>query len=117
MGKKPKESKPETPNSPPSNNIYKTLFGTTTIQDPNDPSSVSIFSDSNPFRTKPTNESQNLQQILQLDINSPPKNHTHIPNSPNKLLSKRKRKDKQKIDQDDSYIELEVKKSKLENGR
>ncbi|KAJ0857375.1 putative RNA recognition motif domain, nucleotide-binding alpha-beta plait domain superfamily [Helianthus annuus] len=116
MGKKPKESKPETPNSPPSNSIFKTLFGITNIQEPNDPSSVSIFSDSNPFRTKPTNESQKLQQILQLDIDSPQKNHTQIPNSPNKLLSKRKRKDKQKIDQDDSDIELEVKKSKLENA-
>ncbi|KAF5772564.1 putative RNA recognition motif domain, nucleotide-binding alpha-beta plait domain superfamily [Helianthus annuus] len=116
MGKKPKESKPETPNSPPSNSIFKTLFGITNIQEPNDPSSVSIFSDSNPFRTKPTNESQKLQQILQLDIDSPQKNHTQIPNSPNKLLSKRKRKDKQKIDQDDSDIESEVKKSKLENA-
>ncbi|KAK1408353.1 hypothetical protein QVD17_40064 [Tagetes erecta] len=75
MGKK---SKPEIPNSsspPPfsssssdnnNNNIFKSLFN---LQQPNDPTSVSIFSDSNPFRTKPTNKSQ---QFLQLDKSPKP---------------------------------------------
>ncbi|KAJ0616085.1 hypothetical protein HanIR_Chr02g0086601 [Helianthus annuus] len=68
MGKKKsKEPKPEIPNSSPqpsSDNIFKSLFGST-HQEPNDPSSVSIFSDSNPFRSKPTKDSQKDPQILQ----------------------------------------------------
>ncbi|KAI3716732.1 hypothetical protein L1987_67820 [Smallanthus sonchifolius] len=95
MGKKSKESKSEIPNySPPpsSDSIFKTLFGSS-LQQPNDQTSVSIFSDSNPFRSKPTNESQNLQQVLQSNVD------TQILNSSNSV----------------SDIELEVKKSKVEN--
>ncbi|KAI7744833.1 hypothetical protein M8C21_018225, partial [Ambrosia artemisiifolia] len=97
MGKNPKEPNLETPNPSPSNtnNIFKSLFGTNN-QEPNDPSSVSIFSDSNPYRTKPTNQSQTLQQVLRLDVDSPQKNHTQIPNSSNN--------------------ELDIKKLKWENG-
>ncbi|KAI3823585.1 hypothetical protein L1987_05024 [Smallanthus sonchifolius] len=105
MGKKSKESKSEIPNSSPppsSDNIFKTLFGSS-LQQPNDQTSVSIFSDSNPFRSKPTNESQKPQQVLQLNVDTPPKNDTQIPNSSN-------------IVTDDSDIELDVKKSKVENG-
>ncbi|KAI3822325.1 hypothetical protein L1987_09914 [Smallanthus sonchifolius] len=111
MGKKPNESKPEIPN------IFKSLFGTS-LQESDDLTSVSIFSDSNPFRTKLTDESQKLQQVLRLDIDSPLKKDPQIPDSSNKLLSKRKRKEKlpNNIDRDDSDIELDVKKSKLETG-
>ncbi|KAI3687628.1 hypothetical protein L1987_81328 [Smallanthus sonchifolius] len=111
MGKKPNESKPETPN------IFKSLFGTN-LQEPDDPTSVSIFSDSNRFRTKLTDESQKLQQVLRLDIDSPLKKDPQIPNPPNKLLSKRKRNQNfpENTDRDDSDIELDVKKSKLETG-
>lgn len=114
MGKKSKEPKPEIPNSSSSSaNIFKSLFNLDDIQEPNNPTSQdSIFSDSNPFRSKPTNESEKLQHILHLDIDSPQKDDTHIPNSSNKLLIKRKRNSKN-IDSDD---ELEVKKSKVEYG-
>lgn len=98
MGKKPK---PENPNSPPNssnNNIFKSLFGNE-IEEPNNP----LFSDSNPFRTK----SQNLQKLLQLDIDSPLTNKTHIPDSP----KKRKRTEKSP-----EPIELDVKKLKSETG-
>ncbi|KAK9079573.1 hypothetical protein SSX86_001246 [Deinandra increscens subsp. villosa] len=107
MGKKPKDFKPETPDSSASShNIFKSLFATN-LQQPNDPSSVSIFSDSTPFRTKLTDESHKLQQVLRLDVDSPQKPHPQIPNSSNKLPIKRKR--------NDSDIELDVKKSKVES--
>ncbi|KAK1436313.1 hypothetical protein QVD17_02092 [Tagetes erecta] len=111
MGQNPNKSNP---NSPSSHNIFKSLFG---LQQPNDP--VSIFSDSNPFRTKLTHESQKLLQVLRLDVDSPLKKHTQIPNSSTKLLSKRKRKQKlldNSSDRDESDVELDVKKSKLEIG-
>nr|XP_043630515.1 RNA-binding protein 34 [Erigeron canadensis] len=122
MGKKNKESNPENPNNPStpasSNNIFKSLFNL----DQNSPKD-SIFSDSNPFRaTKPVKESRQkqLQEILHLDIDSPQNNDTQIPKSAdNKLLSKRKRKEKiptKDFGSDGSDIEAEVKKSKIEDG-
>ncbi|KAI3792287.1 hypothetical protein L2E82_06162 [Cichorium intybus] len=124
MGKKPKESKAEIPNSSssaPSGNIFKSLFGGG-VEEPNNPTTDSIFSDSNPFRSKPTKESQSipqkLQEVLRLDIDSPQKNDANIPDSVNTLLSKRKRKEKlpEYIGSDDSDIEADVKKSKVEKG-
>ncbi|KAL7594246.1 hypothetical protein Lser_V15G27519 [Lactuca serriola] len=124
MGKKSKESKAEIPNSSasaPSGNIFKSLFGGG-LEEPNNPTSDSIFSDSNPFRSKPANESQSipqkLQEVLRLDIDSPQKNDAKIPDSVNTLPSKRKRKEKlpESIDSDDSDIEGDVKKSKKEKG-
>ncbi|MFS7914568.1 putative RNA recognition motif domain, nucleotide-binding alpha-beta plait domain superfamily [Helianthus anomalus] len=113
MGKKKsKEPKPEIPNSSPqpsSDNIFKSLFGST-HQEPNDPSSVSIFSDSNPFRTKPTKDSQKDPQILQPNTIIPQNNDTQIPNSPNNPLNKKKNeKSSKKVDQD-------TKKSNIPNG-
>ncbi|KAD5508367.1 hypothetical protein R6Q59_031040 [Mikania micrantha] len=120
MGKKSKELKAETSNSSApssSDNIFKTLFGSS-LQEPNDPTSVSIFSDSNPFRSKPTNESQKHQQILRADVDIPPENDTHIPNSSDKSSSKKKRKKKllKNVDSDDSDIDLDVNKSKGGDG-
>ncbi|KAL8216763.1 hypothetical protein R6Q57_023600 [Mikania cordata] len=118
MGKKPKEFKPEIPNSSTSSgNIFKTLFGTN-LDESNDPTSAPTFSDSNPFRSKLTDESQKLLQVLRLDVDSPLNKKTQIPDSSTKLLSKRKRFEKlpNNIDQDGSDIELDVKKSKLEDG-
>lgn len=118
MGKKPKESQPEIPNSSASvssGSIFKSLFGGG-VEEPNDPTSVSIFSDSNPFRSKPTNESpEKLQQVLRLDIDSPRKNEPLIPDSPSEVVNKRKRKEKLP-NNSDSDIEGEIKKSKVESG-
>ncbi|KAJ9555199.1 hypothetical protein OSB04_009813 [Centaurea solstitialis] len=112
MGKKPKESHPQIPNPSSSGSIFKSLFGGALEEEPNnDPASVSIFSDSNPFRTKPTNQSipEQLQQVLRLDIDSPIKNE---------VVNKRKRKEKLDSIDSDSDIEgeVEVKKSKVESG-
>ncbi|KAI3706909.1 hypothetical protein L6452_24975 [Arctium lappa] len=115
MGKKPKESHPQIPNSSPSvssPSIFKSLFGGGDAEEPNDP----IFSDSNPFRSKPTNESQvipeKLQQVLRLDIDSPPRKND---DSATKVANKRKRKEKLP-NNSDSDIEGEIKKSKVESG-
>ncbi|XP_024987026.1 RNA-binding protein 34 [Cynara cardunculus var. scolymus] len=124
MGKKPKESHPEIPNSSASvssGSIFKSLFGGG-VEEPDDPTSVSIFSDSNPFRSKHTNESQvipeKLQQVLRLDIDSPRKNDPLIPDSASEAVNKRKRKEKlpNNNDSGDSDIEGEIKKSKVESG-
>ncbi|XP_076957896.1 nucleolar protein 12-like [Bidens hawaiensis] len=82
--------------------IFKSLFGNTR-QQTNNPTSDSIFSDSNPFRIKPTNQSSNLPQIPQLNADSDTKSDTQIPNSSNKP------------DPDDSHTKLDVKKTKSLN--
>ncbi|XP_076898410.1 uncharacterized protein LOC143551964 [Bidens hawaiensis] len=96
MGKKSKEPKPENPNSSPPPSIFSTLFGNNTHQEPNNPTADSIFSDSNPFRIKPTNQSQ-------LNADYPPKPDTQILSSSNKP------------DPDDSDTESDVKKAKSLN--
>ncbi|XP_076898201.1 uncharacterized protein LOC143551706 [Bidens hawaiensis] len=89
MGKNPNESNPQIPNSPLSSNNISSK------------SSVS------------SNLTQTLQQVLQLDIDSPLKTQTRIPNSSIERPTNRKRKDNNNnIERPD----FSVKKSKIESG-
>ncbi|KAK9072870.1 hypothetical protein SSX86_009305 [Deinandra increscens subsp. villosa] len=137
MGKKSKEPKAENPNSSsppapaPSDNIFKSLFGTT-LQEPNDPTSVSLFSDSNPFRTKPTDKSQKPLPLFDAQIpdssNQKEKNRPETESEVKKtnVEKEKKSKKRKKVEVETEYeerkyggVDLDVKEDegvKVETG-
>ncbi|XP_076900465.1 uncharacterized protein LOC143554632 [Bidens hawaiensis] len=98
MGKNPNESNPQIPssNSPPSSNNI-------------------IFKSNDQSSSVSSNLTQTLQQVLQLDIDSPLKTQTRIPNSSIERPTNRKRKDYNNNNNIESHG-FSVKKSKIESG-